>query len=190
MKVFDQVWLYQGSAWTDKTALAFTGMALTLQANDKLYFAADGWLAGFLFMSPTGAEVTDYTIEVWSGDAWITLLPERSFQSQASDYTWDTAWAFQNTGTLFWGKSPVEPMEQKSSNNWPETGTAPQATNRFWYRITFPTGGTVLDTVYPLMYNTYTTAEEMAEFLGLEDFDEISQPNLNYIRKSIRDAED
>lgn len=190
MRTFDQVWLYRGSAWTDYTSTAFTGMALTLQASDILYFAATDWLAGFLFMNPTGDDVTDYVVEVWDGDQWVRLMPERSFQSQSAAYTWDTAWSFQSTGTLFWGKSPVSPLDRKSSNSWPETGTAPAAVTRFWYRITFPTGGTILDTVWPLMYNTYTTPTEIAEFLGLEDFDEISQPNLDYIRKSIRDAED
>ena len=190
MRTFDQVWLYKAGAWTDKTATAFTGLALTVAANDILYFAANDWLAGFLFINPTGVEVTDYVVEFWNGDEWIALLSERSFQSQVATYTWDTAWSFQGTGTLFWGKSHDNPRSQKASNIWPETGTVPAAINRFWYRITFPTGGTVLDTVWPLMYNTYTTPREVAEFLGLEDFDEISQPNLDYIRRSIRDQED
>lgn len=190
MRVFDQVWLYRGSAWTDKTALAFTGMAETIQAGDKLYFAAPDWLAGFLFMNPTGTAVTDYTVEFWNGDAWIIILPERSFQSQAAAYTWDTAWSFQGSGTLYWGKAPQSPVEQRANNTWPEAGTAPATVTRYWYRITFTTGGPILDTVYPLMYNTYTTPAEVAGFLGLSNFDEISQPNLDYIRKSIRDAED
>ncbi len=190
MRAFDQVWLYKAAAWTDKTVTAFTGMALTIAANDVLYFAATEWLAGFLFMNPSGSEVTDYYAEVWNGDEWVRLQPEHSFQSQAADYTWDTAWSFQNTGTLFWGKSTISPRHQKSSNRWPETGTAPAAVNRFWYRITFPTGGTVLDTVWPLMYNTYASPEEVAEFFGVADFNAISQPNLDYIRRSIRDAED
>ncbi len=190
MKVFDQVWLYQGAAWTNYTTTAFSGMALTVTAGDILYFAAPDWLAGFLFMNPTGAEVTDYYAEVWDGDQWVRLQPERSFQNLAAGYTWDTAWSFQGTGTYFWGKTQSSPVNRKASNIWPETSTAPATPNSFWYRITFPTGGTILDTVWPMMYNTYTTPREVSEFLGVENFDEISQPNLNYIRKSIRDQED
>lgn len=193
MRVFDQVWRFRGSAFTDLTALSFTGMAETVQAGDVYYLAATDWLAGILFLGNTGSAVSDFTIELFNGEEFVTLQQERQLLNLASSFTWDASFRFQSAGVLTWGKTRETPIPERATNVFPENiaPTAPPATvTRNWYRITFTSAGPVLDTVFPVMYNTYTTPEEMAEFLGLSDFSEISQPNLNYIRRSIRDTED
>ena len=190
MKTFNQVWLYRSAAYTDWTAIAFTGIADTLLDGDIVYFAADDWLAGILFLGVTGSEITDYTTALWNGDEWVTVQEERALINLASSQTYNRAYRFQGAGALTWGKTRESPMPTRASNTWPKTGTAPAQVTRHWYRITFTTGGPALDTVFPIMYNTYTTPDEVAEFLGLSDFDDITQPNLDYIRRSIRDQED
>lgn len=190
MQTFDQVWLYRSGAYTDLTATAFTGMAETIVANDIIYFAADDWLAGMLFLGVTGSPITDYVTALWDGDEWVTLQEERRLINAASSASYDRAYRFQGAGVLTWGKTRKVPMATRASNTWPESGTAPAQVTRNWYRITFPTIGPTLDTVFPVAYNTYATPREMSEFLGLEDFDDISQPNLDYMRKAIRNQED
>lgn len=190
MKVFDQVWLFRGGAWTDWTDTAFTGLSATIEDGDVVYFATDDWLAGILFLGVGGSEITDYVPALWNGDEWVTIQAERALINAAAAYTWDRAYSFQGDGCLTWGKTRAVPMPTRASATWPETAGSGATVTRHWYRITFTTGGPTLDTVFPLMYNTYTTADEMAEFLGLSDFSEITQPNLDYIRRSIRDSED
>ncbi len=190
MKTFDRVWLFRGGAYTDWTATAFTGLSATIEDGDIVYFAADDWLAGILFLGVGGSAVTDFLPALYNGDEWVPIQGERALVNVAAGFTWDRAYSFQGAGALTWGKTREVPMPTMSSTTWPETATPPATVTRNWYRITFTTGGTTLDTVFPLMYNTYTTPREMAEFLGLADFDDIGQPNLNYIRRSIRDQED
>jgi len=190
MNVFDNVWLYRGGTYTDLTDTAITDMATALVADDKLYFGMSDWLSGILFFITGSANLSDYVVELYDGAAWKRATPELVFQNLQSDFTWDTGYVFQSDGAVYWGKGR-EPELTKSSARFPEATAPPDAVSRYWYRITFPTaGGITLNKAFPLMFNTYTTPSEIAEFLGLPEFDDTTSPPISYVRKSIHEEED
>jgi len=190
VRTFDQVWRFRSGAYSDLTATSFTGMTETVEAGDIYYLAVTDWLAGVLFLGNTGSEVTDFIPALWNGDEWVTIQRQRALINAAAGFTWEPGFSFQSAGTVTWGKTREVPMNTRATTTFPESTAPPATVTRFWYRITFPTAGPVLDTVWPMMYNTYTTTDEMAEFLGIADLSEITQPNLDYMRRSIRDQED
>ena len=205
MKMFDACWHWDGAAYTDKTTTAHSGMALTVAAGDEIYFAFTDWLAGVLFYLSTPATNVDYTVEIWNGEDWKPVVPEFAFEATASGagYTWEQAYSFIGHGVAFWGKNPDVWRLGTSRDydvgppvvsGWPEaTAVSPTANvNKFWVRITFGTvtGTLVLDKVFPLPYNSYTTINHVAQFMGWKSFGDITSPTAAVVRHAIRAAED
>jgi hypothetical protein len=190
MLTFPNVWLYRAGAYTNLSATAFTGAALTLTASDKLYFGADDWLSGILFFMTTPGSISDYVVEVYDGEAWKTILAQNIFENQQTASEWIRGWEFQSDGMLYWGKSQHRPELTRSSATFPEATTPPATETRFWYRIRIVTGGPKVNKVFPIMYNVYTTPSDVAEFLGVPEFDDTTSPSIDFIRKTIRDQED
>lgn len=196
MKLFDRVWHWDGVAWTDKTSTAHSGMALTVAQGDVLYLAFSDWLAGMLAYVTTGATTCDYTVEVFNGERWVTVVPEFAFEAIASSpgYTWEQAYNFAAHGVAYWGRNPDVWRLGTSSATWPEAGAAAPTSDvsKFWVRITFGTltGTLVLDKVFPLPYNTYASVNHVSQFMGWKSFTDITSPEAAVVRHAIRSAED
>lgn len=195
MKLFDAVWLFSGSTYTDKTATAHSGMALTVTQGDKLYLAFGDWLAGALFYITTAATTCDYTVEVYNGEDWKTVVPEFAYEALAVSpgYSWQQAYDFDGHGVAYWGKNPDVWRIAASATDWPETGAPPTVgVKKYWVRITFGTltGTLVLDKVFPLPYNTYASANHVAQFMGWRGFSDASTPEAAIVKHAIRDQED
>lgn len=192
MRTLDNCWLFRGGAYTDLTTNAPTGLAQTIQAGDKLYFGQRDWLAGLLFFVNAPASVMTYTIEVYDGEAWERLLPEKSYENLRSGFVWDTAWQFQSDGALFWGRIPYHLAQEKASSTFPEAHAPPSTDTRYWFRITFTAvSSLILSRVHPLLYNTYASVKDVGNFLSLPNyFTDTSSPSADVVRQSIRDQED
>jgi len=195
VKLFDAVWHWGGAAWTDKTATAHSGMALTVAASDKLYLAFPDWLSGVLFYVSTPATDCDYTVEIWDGEYWKPVVPEFAFEATATTpgYTWKQAYDFTGHGVAYWGRNPNVWRLGTSVTDWPEAGAPPTANvSALWVRITFAslTGSLVLDRMFPLPYNTYATMNHVKKFMGWKGFTDITSPEAAIVRHIIRGAED
>lgn len=195
MRRLATVWLYRGGAYTDLTATSTTGMSLSLQDGDKLYFGHDDWLSGVLFFlsQPLPDTATPvYSIEAWTGDDWARLEQERSFEALRFDYRWSTAWRFQGHGALYWGDVPNPHHPSIADSSFPEATAPPAMVTRYWYRLLVQSaGGSVtVDKVYALPYNTYTNVVEVARFLSLPPFTDTSSPDADTMRRFIRAQED
>lgn len=196
MKLFDAVWHWDGSSFDDKTASAHSGMALTITTGDELYLAFTDWLAGVLFYLSTAASDADYAVEIWNGEEWKSVVPEFAYEAtgSGSGYTWEQAYSFIGHGVAYWGKNPDVWRLGTSSATWPEVLVAAPTSNlsKFWVRITFGSvsGTLVLDKIFPLPYNTYTTLNHIVQFMGWASFSDITSPSAAVVRHAIRGVED
>jgi len=192
MKRPDVFWLYRGGTLQDVRPL----LPLTLQAGDELYIGHSDWLSGLFFVLETGNGPNDhsqYTVETYLVDEWAELIPEKFFENQQASYIWDTAWNWQGKGVLYWGDIPSGHSPAMSSSSFPVPGaTPPSIYTGYWYRIKIANPGAtvVISDLFLVLYNTYTTVGEVARFLGLPPFHELSIPHVDTIRRTIRAQED
>jgi hypothetical protein len=198
MKLFAAVWHFRPGApgtWTDKTALADSDMALTIQTADELYLGMDDWTSGILFFLSAYPSAVGYTISLWDGDDWRAVHLEDVYQTIMTGHTFDRAFTFKSDGAAYWGRSPYAwGLDTPSAaSNWPKTENPPNdVTTEFWIRISFSSvaGTLTLKQARPLMYNTYAAYNHVAQFLSLPSFTDVTAPEVSVVRHAIRDQED
>jgi len=202
MKICDRVWHLRAAAWLDKTATSYSGMALSVVTGDILFLAVSDWLAGALFYTALAATDADYAVDIWNGEEWSPVLPEFAFEATVggAGYTWKQAYDFNGHGVAYWGRNPDVWRVGTSTNAVAGAGGFPVDTispptagiTKYWVRITFSsvTGALTLDKVFPLFYNTYASANHVAQFMGWRGFNDFTTPEGAIVRHAIRAAED
>jgi len=201
MRLLQAVWHYSAAGtWTDKTTTADTGMALPIATGDKLYLNMEDWLSGVLFFATSYPSAISYTVSLWDGDDWRDIHLEDVYQSIMTGHSFGRAYNFVTDGAAYWGRSPYAwgintAWWLAGPSGWPEASalTCPNLTTTgYWIKITFTTvsGALVLSKIYPMMYNTYTSYNHVAQFLSLPAYTDISAPDVSVVRHAIRDQED
>lgn len=210
MKRAGAIWAYSslGQTLTDITAPLGQGrQPVVLAPGDRLYVGHEDWLAGlvlFILQPPSG--VPNVVAEVYDGetDSWVTLPTVERYDNLETDYSIDPqGFTFQHSGMLQWNVVPA--LWQKRlpdpASGFPEAvplPTQPQNPNGaaarelFWVRLNNldPSISLQINRLLPSLYNTYTTVEKVARFIGMEDFDQIAAPLQDAVRERIREQED
>lgn len=197
MRRADALWKWDGASLTDVTQALGDGSApTTLDQDDALYVGQSDWLSG-LYLQVDSAPAGDPQMRIDTYDgasgSWKRLaLQERVDQLGSGHSISPTGFAFKRPGVAYWGTSPWMWTLKVANSEFPEYGASPpDSSELFWVRLV-NTGAVPLTVAraLPILYNTYASHQEVAQFMGLPEFTEVNDPLVTFVRKRIRANED
>ncbi len=196
MRRFDAIWFYD-TDFTDKTDGLSDGSApQVLAAGEKLYFGYRDWLSGIYFNISIVPSTADLVPEMYDGvsNTWKVLPTRETYTQLQTGHSIDVSgYNFDTDGVVYWSFAQWQwTLKKAVDSSFPElVGTVPSDDALYWVRLRNAGANPVtIDRALPLPYNTYVTHQEMANFMGLPEFNEVNDPIQTTVRNRLRAAED
>jgi hypothetical protein len=196
MRRADAIWLWDGSTLTDVTEDLGEGtLPVSIPNNGSLYICHEDWLSGLYLRISTPPSAPQIVIETYDGASgeWRRLPLQERISQQPTGHSIDSsAYGFDRPGVAYWGTSRWLWTLRVASPGFPELAPPPsEGVIGYWVRMrNAGTAPLEVTRLLPCLYNTYATHRDVANFLGIPEFTDSTDPLQSFVRHRIRQAED